>query len=85
MIKAGTIGDDGAFSFSETHGVLVNLLIGVFNLILVIDNRARYGPASLDKFPWSSTCRVATLSKNEKRGATVPLRISAPRRKIPTA
>jgi hypothetical protein len=37
VIKAGTIGDDGAIAFSETHGVLVNRLIGVANLILVTD------------------------------------------------
>jgi hypothetical protein len=35
----GTIGDDGALAFSETHGVLVNRLIGLADLILVIDSR----------------------------------------------
>jgi hypothetical protein len=35
VIKVGTIGNDGAFAFSETHGVLVNRLIGLANLILV--------------------------------------------------
>jgi hypothetical protein len=51
VIKAGTIGDDGASAFSETHGVLVNRLIGVVNLILVAHNGASFGPVSLDNFP----------------------------------
>jgi len=28
MIKVGTIGDDGAIAFSETHGALVNRSFG---------------------------------------------------------
>src|SRR5262245_65759721 len=72
VIKVGTIGDDGAFAFSETHGALVNLLIGVFNLILVTDNRARFRLISLDNFPWSSTRRVATLRSRVERALHSP-------------
>jgi hypothetical protein len=53
MITVGTIGNDGALSFSETHGVLVNRLIGLADLILVIDSRERFRLISLDNFPSS--------------------------------
>jgi len=58
VIKVGTIGDDGAFAFSETHGVLVNRLIGLANLILITDSRARFRLIPLDNFPRSRPCRV---------------------------
>jgi hypothetical protein len=57
MSTVGTIGDDGALAFSETHGVLVNRLIGLANLILVIDNRERFRLISLDNFPRSRSRR----------------------------
>jgi len=49
VIRVGSSSNDDAFS--ETHGVLVNRIIGIVNVIMVTKIGRVVGAVSLDSYP----------------------------------